>query len=643
MQAKAARAPRALAATLVLAPHRLLGPVRALSSHVPAVRGLDGARVTRLDPKRRAVVPAAPRSAASDKDESGADVRALERKERLAPDGSKAALVRTGAAASPTATSLDHLLAVQAQAQAAVRAQVAQERKALLPKGFKSWEEVVSFHDRHRQRRVRSAQEVQAKLDERVLRQALRPALPGLKLVRNPDEVDDLLRDAPRALLDKAKRITKRRARVNERLRDVLGALLARRALADPALFPAGLPLEICEVDVSRDLRRAHVRWQLPLPVRLRRLAEPVLGRSVFDTAAADLDPELAADHRAREAARRERLLWERSDMLREARLRERSLRRRPRDHDEDGDRAFRAALSPTDDAVAGIRFDLEGPSAAPASARRRNRDAHSDVDEHEGDDNRDDRDDVDVAALLKALGPDGRLDDLVDNDDLDNDSGLGSSVGVNGGTSQDRGDPGRREGLKESAEDDGDDGDDLGVRSVVRRTRPTLRRLMDAEETSVAPADPAMAALEAAAAEALERNAGELRRQLHGQLPMRMVPELVFHRFVGSPEDVVVRARTRRATLKESAHDRRLRAADPAPTDDTASDADRAVDSGRGAGDTGREAIGASTSRPRAAVELDDLGDAFVKNLRARARKGSRGARSARLGFGDDHAASER
>ena len=116
-------------------------------------------------------------------------------------------------------------------------------RKSLVPAGFRSWVEVVDAMASNRKRRAATAAQLsrdrQAVLDSRIV-----APKPG---------------GAPVP--------TRRQERVAAQVSRVLASILTRRLVGDPALYPAGCPVDIADVSVTPDLRTAYVRWAMPFPV----------------------------------------------------------------------------------------------------------------------------------------------------------------------------------------------------------------------------------------------------------------------------------------------------------------------------------------------------------------------------------------
>ena len=151
-------------------------------------------------------------------------------------------------------------------------------RSKLLPKGFRSWDEVVRANQK--QRRRRSVAHVEEKRQERVLKQPLRPPKGLLRQsVLDSDGAEQMdLIGVPRAVTERIQRGRKRLARVEKATLRILSDRVVFHAMADVDLRPGGNPVRIVDVEFTPDLHRAFVRWELSVPARQK--AESVVAQT---------------------------------------------------------------------------------------------------------------------------------------------------------------------------------------------------------------------------------------------------------------------------------------------------------------------------------------------------------------------------
>lgn len=115
--------------------------------------------------------------------------------------------------------------------------------KSLIPAGFRSWAEVTAVHASKPKRVARAKAQLAADRSAK-LKLMIKPPTPA--------------GGAPPSA---------RMVRVQAQVARVLETVLARRAVRDPDLYPAGAPIEVTDVTVTPDLRTAYVRWVLPVPL----------------------------------------------------------------------------------------------------------------------------------------------------------------------------------------------------------------------------------------------------------------------------------------------------------------------------------------------------------------------------------------
>jgi ribosome-binding factor A len=140
-------------------------------------------------------------------------------------------------------------------------------RKSLVPEGFKDWGEVVAEYSGNAKRAKKSAAVLKAE-QSLVLKQAIKAP----KTSREP---------------------SRRQIRVAANIQRVLESVFTRRLVRDATLYPANLPIEIVDVSVTSDLRRAYVRWMLPFPTATH--ASPDARRDVDELEAMGLKPKSAS------------------------------------------------------------------------------------------------------------------------------------------------------------------------------------------------------------------------------------------------------------------------------------------------------------------------------------------------------------
>lgn len=161
--------------------------------------------------------------------------------------------------------------------------------RSLLPPGYRSWAEVATALATKPKRLTKAKAQLAAD-------QAAK-----LKLMIKPPTPRGGAPPSPRQV------------RVQAQVGRVLTALLARRAVRDPGLYPGGSPVEVTDVTVTADLRTAHVRWVLPVPLvddAGSRGSSATAPQPLWDAAvAAARDAEAAAlpvGRKAQQRARRE-------------------------------------------------------------------------------------------------------------------------------------------------------------------------------------------------------------------------------------------------------------------------------------------------------------------------------------------------
>lgn len=429
------------------------------------------------------------------------------------------------------------------------------ERIQNLPKGFRTWEE-VSRADARRLHQVQKEQE--RNREQAILSKPLKVALPkpgrgarrsGSVLGSRPGAAgvaerqgadgEDLM-EAPRAVSDTKHRKSLRLSRVAAQLRRELANVFSQRRIREPGLYPLGLPLHVVEVEVSPDLRVARVRWQLPVVHAPRTRAVPSPGNQSLPSsspssssaaaASGTAEPSVVEQLAAREWSRRVADTLSRGAekegahpgrLAREAQRREKDRAARQA-RMQAGRRMARQAGLDVEDGDSDLDFldDEEGAGTALPEALRRRMEAAS----------------PEAAFGVNSAGPDGAL---------------AAFLGA-GARARDAPVP---KGMSSSGAEEGSlawrlDQSVLRTqlaqwRSSVRAgtRKPTVARVMGWAERAAVPSDPVLQAAFKEAKAALDRRAPELRRQVGARVPLRILPRLEFHPWLGSAPNELLNA----------------------------------------------------------------------------------------------------
>ncbi|KAA0158694.1 hypothetical protein FNF28_06129 [Cafeteria roenbergensis] len=425
------------------------------------------------------------------------------------------------------------------------------ERIQNLPKGFRTWEE-VSRADARRLHQVQKEQE--RNREQAILSKPLKVALPkpgrgarrsGSVLGSRPGERgaeerqgadgEDVM-EAPRAVSDTKHRKSLRLSRVAAQLRRELANVLSQRRIREPGLYPLGLPLHVVEVEVSPDLRVARVRWQLPVVHAPRTRAATLRGGQTASQRASTAavlgtaEPSAVEQLAAREWSRRVADTLSRGAdkegahpgrLAREAQRREKDRAARRARMQAAGRMARQAGLDVEDgDSDLDLLDDEGGAGTALPEALRRRMEAAS----------------PDAAFGVDSAGPGGALAAF-----------LGAGARAQGApVPLEKTASGAEEGSLAWRLDQSVLRSQLAQwRSSVRAgtRKPTVARVMGWAERAAVPSDPVLRAAFKEAKSALDRRAPELRRQVGARVPLRILPRLEFHPWLGSAPNELLNA----------------------------------------------------------------------------------------------------
>jgi ribosome-binding factor A len=385
------------------------------------------------------------------------------------------------------------------------------ERELHLPQGYKSWQEVARAESK-RFNKVKRAHEEQLK--QAVLSKPIRipfakpssranksgSTIVSLRSKRADEEASRsdpsrnlALVEAPRAVTELQQRKSTRLARVSAQIHRALMQALSQKLVREPGLYPFGMPVNIVEVEVTADLRVARVRWQLPLRSITPQDAQAAVAREWSDRAAKalafrDTPPSM---HPAK--ARR----------LKEKRIQGKEARElvRMQNH---------KVLASMGIPVAVDDSDLE---ELDSTIRR-----------------------ASLAATPEtSFGVDGESPSSLLHQPLGGASPVTPPSAPSPRTVS--------EGLMQSVTRSQLAEWRTHVRSTTKK--PTLARVMRWAESSLEPEDEIGRTKFKEVKLALEMAAGELRRHVGSQVPLRVLPRLEFHPWIGEdPVELVKRAR---------------------------------------------------------------------------------------------------